>query len=280
MAESIYSWIQEVAPPPQKPPMYHSKIDPTKLHIPASTFRETAVRKAYGVVGREVKHTVKPDAFLRAHERTTTGIDPKVMPSKFARPEATARKPAIPTKDEEPLHGLSSSKDFVTTNAVDAILALPRSKPKQDQPNWTTRPGFGKKPQYLSEIKRAIEAEHEYIQSLIDQKAMDEEEETKPMRELTQGERQELVDALKAKWGEVNRAYQRVTWKRMSPATASIGDIRWKENCERQMAQIEKDIERLSVRAPIFVVDEGRSPQGGATYGAGGFAASGSSSRA
>ena len=78
-AESIYGWIKEAPPPPQRPPMYHSRIDPTKLEIPASTFRETAARKPYGVVGREVKATVRPDAFLRAHEKTTTGIDTKTM---------------------------------------------------------------------------------------------------------------------------------------------------------------------------------------------------------
>lgn len=51
-------------------------------------------------------------------------------------------------------------------------------------------------------------------------------------------------------------AYQKITWKKISPATASVGEIRWKEQCETQLSQLEKDIDRLSVQAPIFVVDE------------------------
>jgi len=76
------------------------------------------------------------------------------------------------------------------------------------------------------------------------------------MRELTSGEREELVDALKGKWDTVNAAYQKTTFKNISTSNSTIGEIRWKENCERQLAQIEKDIAKLTVKAPIFVVDD------------------------
>jgi len=94
------------------------------------------------------------------------------------------------------------------------------------------------------------------------------------MRELTSGEREELIEALKQKWDQVNMAYQKTTFKNISTSNSTIGEIRWKENCEKQLAQIEKDIARLSVKAPIFVVDdEDAAAMGMSASGAGGVTA-------
>lgn len=41
--------------------------------------------------------------------------------TKFARD--TNKKPAIPGKDEKPIHGLVSDKNFIVANAVENILA-------------------------------------------------------------------------------------------------------------------------------------------------------------
>lgn len=34
-----------------------------------------------------------------------------------------AKKPAVPKKDEKPIHGLVSDKNFIVANAVENILA-------------------------------------------------------------------------------------------------------------------------------------------------------------
>lgn len=69
--ESIYSWIKEAPPPPEKPPMYHSKHDPlTKPYGASSTFTHVASKKEFGSIGREVKPAVHPTKFLKAHEKT------------------------------------------------------------------------------------------------------------------------------------------------------------------------------------------------------------------
>lgn len=126
------------------------------------------------------------------------------------------------------------------------------------EPDWLHKSEYGTVPSYLEKVKGEIEAEHEYIQTLLDQQQMEEEASSGTrMRELTTGERDELLDALKVKWDEVNKAYQRVTFKKISTSNSTIGEIRFKENCEKSLAQIEKDIDRLSVKAPIFVVDDG-----------------------
>jgi hypothetical protein len=71
MSESIYSWIKEAPPPPEKPPMYHSKHDPlTKPYGASSTFAHVASKKEFGSIGREVKPAVHPTRYLKAHEKT------------------------------------------------------------------------------------------------------------------------------------------------------------------------------------------------------------------
>lgn len=81
---------------------------------------------------------------------------------RFERPEPP-RKPALPKRDEAPLCGLKSEKDFITANAVDAILTLPKRK-VEPTPDWLAKPEYGKAPTYLARIKGEIEAEHEFIQ--------------------------------------------------------------------------------------------------------------------
>lgn len=246
--ESIYNWIKEVPPPPPKPPMHHSAHDGTlPPYRASSSFVGAAVRKAHGVIGREVKATVRPDAFLRAHEKTASVVDPTTLRESMRRtpprgcrsasgpipracthassvasswppsaPLAAAarftradppRKAAVPKRGEAPLHGLSSGKDFVTTNAVEAILAgeggrgcahhlnhsrlcrprrvgahrhrapplpmMAAAVPKRKaaaEPDWLAKADYGKVPEYLATVKAEIEAEHEYIQSLLDQR--------------------------------------------------------------------------------------------------------------
>lgn len=47
---------------------------------------------------------------------------------------------------------------------------------------------------------------------------------------------------------------QVIAHRKISAATASLGEIRWKEDCEKQMSKLEADIKRLSVAGPIYVV--------------------------
>jgi hypothetical protein len=75
------------------------------------------------------------------------------------------------------------------------------------------------------------------------------------VRELSQDERDRLLTDLKTKWAEVNAAYQTITFRNISTHNSTLGEIRFKESCEQQMDQVERDIKRLSVKAPIFIVD-------------------------
>jgi hypothetical protein len=160
------------------------------------------------------------------------------------------RKPPVPRHDDAPLVAPKTGKNFLVTNAVDAMLALPK-RPEKREENWLKRKDFGRVPEYLERVKQEIEAEHDYIMHLLDQQQMEAQEGA--TRELTQEERDELIESLKGKWDEVNSRYQVIAHRKISTSNSTIGEIRWKEDCERQMSQLERDIERLSVKAPIYV---------------------------
>ncbi len=66
---------------------------------------------------------------------------------------------------------------------------------------------------------------------------------------LPDEERQELIDGLKKKWEVVHKEYQAITHL---GDEASRGKKNKKEQCEAQLAQIEKDIEKLQKQF-IFV---------------------------
>lgn len=44
-------------------------------------------------------------------------------------------------------------------------------------------------------------------------------------REMSEDERDELLQALKTKWDLVNHEYQKMTWKNISTSNATFGQI-------------------------------------------------------
>jgi len=60
---------------------------------------------------------------------------------------------------------------------------------------------------------------------------------------LSEEELQELREGLKAKWVEVNKKYQLLTHKAILD---TIGQRRRKEDCEKELNQLEKDLEKLN----------------------------------
>ena len=66
------------------------------------------------------------------------------------------------------------------------------------------------------------------------------------LRFLLDGERLALVHSLKTKWEEVNKIYQSTSVLSLD-SLDTIGKVKRKEQCEAQLAQIEKDIRALRV---------------------------------
>lgn len=72
MAESIYKWIVPDPVAPEKQPLYKSSA--YKQPITNSTLRVGAVGRE-GTMGKLVKGTVRPDQFVKAHEKTGYAVD-------------------------------------------------------------------------------------------------------------------------------------------------------------------------------------------------------------
>lgn len=141
--------------------------------------------------------------------------------------------------------GLVSDKNFIVANAVENILAAPKVPENKDK-DFLKKKTYGKTPKYLNKIKREIEDEFQLVQDLhreeeahIDQQKF----------MLPEEERQELIDGLKKKWEVVHKEYQTLTHL---GKVDTFGKKNKKENCEKELEQIEKDIEKLQ-KTYIFV---------------------------
>lgn len=248
--ESIYNWIKEAPAAASKPKRYVSKFKGGRAEV-ASSFGS---QKKSGSTFRPPAGRGNPKKFLRAGAKTTKGVDPRSKPATFTRRTVTERKPAIPSKDDRPLYGLKTAKNFVVSNAVENILAAPQPK-AASAPDYMRKSDYGKAPAYLTEVKQEIEQEKEFIRTMLEEDGEDAKDDYEEVRELSEEDRAALIKALKAKWDEVNHAYQLIAFQRVSSSTSTVGAIRRKEDCENQLAQLEKDIEKLEARGPIYVVD-------------------------
>jgi len=271
--ESIYNMIPPPVVPLPKVPVHKSKF-PGTVPPSASTFglgRSVSVKNIAGELAE--KHKGHMD-YRKSH--ATLGMPPgsfhpdptKILGKCSKQPKVASltsvrksnpellrpsvvresRLPAVPRKEEKPIMNLVSSKNFVTANAVENILAAPK-KVVQEVPDYLHKADYGKVPQYLTQIKNDIADEYDYIRRL-------QEEEEREMREgqvrqLTEDEKNALIEGLKAKWEKVNTDYQATTH---ITKMDSVGKKRRKEQYEALLMQIEKDIEKLHKRAVLVDV--------------------------
>merc|ERR1719240_553382 len=110
-----------------------------------------------------------------------------------------ARRPKVPTVEEckaaRAKVEVKSTKNFITSNAVENILAVP--KREKEETDWLKKPHFGTVPPYLRKIKKEIADEYDYIRSMQQQQQQDDGAPA-GMRLLGDEERLQLIDDLKA----------------------------------------------------------------------------------
>jgi len=262
--ESIYNLIPKEYVQPPKEGLYRSKHNPV-VPPTGSTFghQTTSVpkisnlngrtqewegphtRKALGGTFGQPKGSVKPQTteFTRKGTGTSGQIYAPSESGNFAR-DSDYKKPAVPKKDEKPIMGLKTQKNYIVANAVENMLAQP--KVIEEPIKYKEKKDFGKVPNYLQNIKGQMNREYEHIKTVHLQAEQDRDSE-KFM--LSDEELRILRDGLKRKWDIVNKEYQSITH---ISTLDTIGLKRKKEDCERELAQIEKDLEKLN-KAYIFV---------------------------
>merc|ERR1711966_436046 len=233
--ESVYCLIPPVINPPPKPPLYRSKYP----GIASSDKRHSATMGPLKVA------PPNPQTFLKSYTREDNKLP---EPTKFDYTDTACRRPAVPRRDEKPVQGLVTSKNFITCNAVENILAVPK-KTDVRQVSYMNKKGYGKVPAYLEKVKSEIQDEYNYIQQM--QEAYEEEgDDGCRTRALSNEERLEMVEGLKTNWDRINKAYQTLSFTLDTPAKKQR-----KEEFEAQLEQIERDIERIS-KGRIFVEED------------------------
>ena len=145
-------------------------------------------------------------------------------------------KPAIPRVGEAPIQGLSSNLNFIADNRKRAISL----KPKQfsEPANFLRKAEYGRPPTYLETVKATINQEMEYLNMLTQAQGQ------KPSSryELPKEEVEELKAALQKRHAEVTKEYQSITHV---SKVYSEGIKRKKERCEKELVQIERDLQML-----------------------------------
>ena len=74
------------------------------------------------------------------------------------------RKPPVVGKDDQPIMGLKSNKNFIVSNAVENILAPPKTIPQKR--NYREKKDYGRVPAYLNQIKENIQTEYQTIKQM------------------------------------------------------------------------------------------------------------------
>mmetsp|Transcript_18354 Transcript_18354/g.44680 ORF Transcript_18354/g.44680 Transcript_18354/m.44680 type:complete len:302 (+) Transcript_18354:138-1043(+) len=262
--ESIYNLIPQAARESDRGPLYKSKYP-----------GQVAVEKqAAATIGFSVQGEISPKNYLRS-SRNSGGDpnSPQHSPSRspggkqgVVRRQLVNTKPPVPSRDEKPVFGLVSHKNYVTANAVDNILAVPPPRPAGEV-SYLQKEDYGQVPAYLQGVKQQIQEEYDLIRR-IEEEANKEELEHVEM--MTEEERKGLLDGLKQTWEVINREYQGLSF-----TLDTESKKKRKEECEVRLTQIEKDIGFLSKKFVFVTSDphpdgmsggfrgsqQGRSPQ-------------------
>lgn len=78
-------------------------------------------------------------------------------------------KEPVPKRTEKPIMNLVTDKNFITANAIETILAKPKTRKAEgpDEFLYTQKATFGKVPAYLSRNKARIESEKQQVQEYL-----------------------------------------------------------------------------------------------------------------
>lgn len=260
--ENILQLVPEPKEEFRKPKMYKSMYNP-KMPPTGSTFLKTRA-PAGAAVGMDIPIAGKqrgrsfgtalghcrpdPTNYLKKGAKSKQAA---AMKKEFRRKKENV-KPKVPSQKDTPVMGLQSTKNYVTANAVEAILAVPgnRTRVKEQQPQYRHKVDFGRVPAYLTDVKAEIERENEMIEEYLGV-AKDEGPESGEM--LQDGEVKALVDELKMKWGDVNKKYQRLTHQ---TKLDTIGKVRRKEALEKELDVLEKNIQKLEGKNVEIMPDQ------------------------
>ena len=223
--ESIYNLVENDKIKPIKEKQYTSKY-PYDLHPTASTFglKTSSYPQVCNMNGDfnlpRGAHQLKGMSSTFGKPTGTYRKDPNFFTKKGhqyinypqterVRSTTDFKKPSIPSKDDKPIMGLKSDKNFITANAVDVILMATKKKP-QTSTSYLSKKSYGKVPEYLSKIREDIEKEYKSIREM---QIRNEEDEAKKKLKLDTQEVDSLREGLQKRLAQLKKDYGNITHK-------------------------------------------------------------------
>lgn len=238
------------------------------------------VKQDHRTMGFAKEPVPKPTDFLKAHEKEF----------KFPETEKTGRineqiKPKIPDPvKDRPLLGIKTNKNFISQNAVDTIMTVPK-RPEKNlvdtrkgdkfslDPSglapiyvkkkvltkiirelfeikiifylFVSSKNFGSVPSYIIERKEeSAKARAEY------EAYMQEYFKKGALRTMSEDEREAILQGLKKNWDELHHTYQS-----LSCVIDTIPKKMRKEKLENDMKMLEKDIDLLQRHQLVYIAD-------------------------
>lgn len=249
--ENIFNLIPEQQQTVRKEKRYRSKYNPN-APVVGSTFGRKVTNRP-GSMGKPLGCSKADPACYLKGRSAMQQMKAESRAKPFSR-NRNMRKAPVPKVNERPVMGLQSTKNYVTANAVEAILAVPgnRARVQEQVPQYRHKVDYGRVPGYLGDVKEEIQRENEMIEQYLGNGESNQDDgdggEEMPVEQLDS-----LIHALKTKWDNVNAQYQKICHM---VKLDTIGKVRRKEKFESQLTQLEKDIQTLENRKVVVVDDQ------------------------
>lgn len=256
--ESVYNVIQEASAPPIKGTRFQSSRAPAPT---ASTFglHGTSVvvgnvagepacasvhpqQKGVGSFGRTVSNELSTKDFLKKSGGQKNASAPAAKTFNHEKLKA-----AIPKKEEKPVMGLKTDKNFVVANAVENILAIPKKQTVQ-QSRAVDRADYGAVPEYINKIKGELKDQYALVDSYKQRKAQEEER----FSQLDAAEIQSLKCGLQRRWEVLNKEFQT-----MGFSVETYSQKRYQDDVEKELRAVEAALQKIS-KPIIYIYDDTR----------------------
>lgn len=171
------------------------------------------------------------------------------------------RKPPVPKATEAPIMGITTNKNFIKQNAMDAILQVPKKPVKQSvdtrkgdkqllepaglDPVYIHKKEYGQTPVYIEKRKEEIKrTQAEYDAYVADQFRQG------MMNQLSEEERLAILDGLKTNWEQLHHEFQC-----LSVVIDTVPKKLRKERLESEMKQLERDIDIFERHNSIYIAN-------------------------
>ena len=258
--ESIYNLLPKRKIIPKKKPLYKSQSLPT-LPPTGSTFNllgssfpnvsNMGGNQSLPIGGHPLTGSCstfgKPMGSYRSDPSNFNKIKhfySRNIPILLARSPSEVKRPPVPTLKDKPIMGLSSCKNYISSNIIEVKLTTKRFKTNHDE-DYLNKKEYGKVPKYLKKLK--VEVENEY-KTIREMQVRNEEEDAKRKKVLTEEEVKTLREGLLKKLEQLKYSYGQITHKKKFDTLVLL---RKKEGLEKEMEIIEKDLQRLNNRTVI-----------------------------